>query len=149
MKRQTRILIWLSFAGAVLLVLGFKAWRLGWLLPKPPLALNGQPAVVVFIKIHGVCECEQFVNDNARAQAANWPVDARSWLLLHQIDIEHRPDLAKQYKVIRAPSMLLLDASGEIVWRQDDVITDELPLDLTTIEMKISDLLTSENGQNP
>jgi len=148
MKRQTRFLIWLIFAGSVLLVLGFKAWQLGWLQPRQSLELNGQPAVLVFVKHRGVCECEQFVNGNARAQAASWSDKARHDMMLHQIDIEQRPDLAKQYKVIRAPTMLLLDATGEIVWRQDDVITDQLPLDLPAAEAQITRLLTSEGNGN-
>ncbi|MBU0511203.1 MAG: hypothetical protein KKD28_09185 [Chloroflexi bacterium] len=143
MKRNTRILIWLCFSGAVLLVLGLKAQQLGWLQPRPSLELNGQLAVLIFVKIHGVCECEQFVNGNARSQVANWPTETRYGLPLHQIDIEQRPDLAERYKVIRAPSMLLLDASGEIVWRQDDVISDGLPLDIEKIEVQIATLIES------
>lgn len=143
MNRQTRFLVWIVFTITVLLVLGIKARQFGWLLPKPQLGLNGQPAVLVFVKHHGVCECEQFVNGNARAQAASWTVEARHEMALHQIDIEQRPDLVRQYKVLRAPSMLILDAAGEIVWRQDDVITDQQPLDLPAAEDQIIQILAS------
>jgi hypothetical protein len=34
----------------------------------------------------------------------------------------------KKYKVIRAPTLLLLDAAGEIILRQDNVVRDDEPL---------------------
>jgi hypothetical protein len=129
-----------GFIGAVLLVLGLKASQLGWLQSKTPLALNGQPAVLVFIQYRYVCECEAYVNGNARSQVANWPTEERGNLSLHLVDIEQRSDLAKRYKVTRAPSLLLLDSAGEVVWRQDGVTrstSDELPLDIKQIEVQI------------
>jgi hypothetical protein len=145
MKRNTSVLIWIGFIGSVLLILGVKAWQVGWLRPKTSLELNGQPTVLVFVKYRYVCECEGYVNGNARSQVVNWPMDALGGVPLHLIDIEQRTDLVKRYKVIRAPSMLLLNADGEIVWRQDDVISDELPLDLSAAEAQILALLESEN----
>lgn len=141
MKTRNRLFISISFAGAVLLVFGMKAWNLGWLQPKSPLELNGQPAVLVFVRYDGVCECELFVNGNARSQIANWPPEERNGMQLFQIDIERRIDLANHYNVVRAPSMLLLDANGEIVWRQDGVINNDLPLDLASCEIYIQALL--------
>ncbi|MCJ7700847.1 MAG: hypothetical protein MUO62_04645 [Anaerolineales bacterium] len=149
MKTRARLFVWIGFIGTVLLVLGLKARQLGWLEVKPPLELNDQPAVLIFIRYNGACECELFVNGNARAQVANWVPEARGDVQLHQIDIEQRSDLARQYKVIRAPSMLLLDASGQIIWRQDDVLSDGLPLDLAAAEVQIAGLLASEERWNP
>jgi hypothetical protein len=115
MNRRGRILTWIGFLGAMLLVLGLKARQLDWLQPKTPLELNGQPAVLIFVKYRYVCECEAFINSNACSQALNWPSDARGGVSLHLIDIEQRSDLAKRYKVIRAPSILLLNADGETI----------------------------------
>ena len=133
----------MGFIGAVLLVLGLKAHQLGWLQPKAPLELGGQPAVLVFIQYRYVCECEAFVNGNARSQVANWPPEAREYVPLHLIDIEQRADLARRFDIIRTPSMLLLDADGEMLWRQDGVTestSDDLPLDLDGIETNIKAL---------
>lgn len=146
MNRSTRLFIWIGFFGAVLLVLGLKAHQLGWLQPKAALALNGQPAVLVFVKYRYVCECEAFVNGNARTQVANWPAEVRAKLPLHLIDIEQRSDLARRYDVILTPAMLLLDADGEVVWRQDGITlstSDGLPLDLEQITDQIARLLQS------
>ena len=63
---------------------------------------------------------------------------------LFQVDIDQRPDIARQYKAIRAPSMVLLNQDGEIVWRQDGVINDELPMDFQSLQIQITGLLTSE-----
>jgi xanthine dehydrogenase accessory factor len=35
------------------------------------------------------------------------------------VDFSHRPDLARQYDVARTPALVLLDAAGEVVWKQD------------------------------
>jgi hypothetical protein len=152
MKPKARLFVWMGFTGAVLLVLGLKAHQLGWLQPKAPLDLNGQPAVLVLVKYRYVCECEAFVNGNARSQVANWPAEARANLPLHLIDIEQRADLARHFEVIRAPSMLLLDAYGEILWRQDGVTqstSDGLPLDLDGIEAHIAALAQAAEMENP
>jgi hypothetical protein len=67
MNTKTRIFVWTGFIAAVLLVLGLKVHQLGWLQAKAPLELNDQPAMLVFVKYRYVCECEAFVNGNARA----------------------------------------------------------------------------------
>ena len=147
MNVKARRFVWLSFIGTVLLVLGLKAHQLGWLQPKAPLGLNDHPAVLVFIQYRYVCECEAFVNGNARSQVANWPLEARGDLPLHLIDIEQRTDLTKRFEVIRTPSMLLLDEDGEILWRQDGVTestSNDLPLDLDDIEARIAGLVEIE-----
>jgi hypothetical protein len=49
--------------------------------------------------------------------------------------------LKSKYKVIRAPTLLLLDAAGEIILRQDNVASDDEPLDLAEFEIQIQALL--------
>lgn len=149
MKKNIRLIIWIGFIGSVLLLMMVKAWQLGWLQPKTPLNFAGQPAVLVFVKYHGVCDCEQYVNDNARAQVDSWQSDEFDGINLFQVDIDQRPDIAKQYKAIRAPSMVLLNQDGEIVWRQDGVLNDELPMDLPSLQVQIADLLTFKERHSP
>ncbi len=148
---RTRWLVWLGFIGAVLVVMGLKAWQLGWFQTKAPLVLDGRPAVLVFVKKRGICECEQVVIDNAHAQIDGWSENDRQGLPIHQIEMDLRPGLARQYDVIRVPSLLVLDASGQIVWRQDGVTkftSDEYPLDLDQVQNQIAALLQYQQQES-
>jgi len=49
--------------------------------------------------------------------------------------------LARQYEVIRAPSLILLDSDGKIVWRQDESASDESPLDIIQAKYQIDTFL--------
>jgi len=124
--------IWTLFLGALVLTLSLKAVQLSWFAPRPPLEPDGQPALLFFNKARG-CECELFVYDNAEAQMDGWDAPVQ----VIRIDLDRRPDCARQYQVIRAPTMILLDAAGQIVWRQDEGLSDEAPLDLERVEILI------------
>jgi hypothetical protein len=129
--------IWLIFGLALVIVLGLKANQSGWFSPRPPLELDGQVSLLFFNKDRG-CECELVVYHAAEAQVNAWSEHARSGVPIYTINLERRPDLASQYKVIRAPTLILLDVKGQVVWRQDTGISDEAPLDLKTAESHIS-----------
>lgn len=129
---MNRKVIWLLFFGALVLILGLKAVQLGWFIPRPPLELNGEPALLFFNKVRG-CECELFVYNNANAQINAWNAPVR---IVH-IDLERRPDLAQQYGIIRAPSLVLLNAAGQVAWRQDEGLSDEAPLDLKQVKVQV------------
>jgi hypothetical protein len=58
--------------------------------------------------------------------------------------LKHHLDLAHEYQVICTPTLLLLDSADQIVWRQNEVITDELQFDLMTLERQIEPLETGE-----
>lgn len=152
MNRRSRLVVWIGFTGCMLLVLGLKARQLGWLQPKAALELNGQPAVLVFVKYRYVCECEAFVNGNARAQVTNWHTETHNDVPLHLIDIELRADLARHYHVIRTPTLLLLNSDGDVVWRQDGITqstSDGLPLDLDELMNQITKLIATSNMEKP
>jgi hypothetical protein len=136
---MTRKALWIVFFAALFLTLGLKAAQLGWFTPHPPLELNGKPALLFFKKSRG-CECELFVYNNAETQMNSWNASVR---VIH-IDLDRRPDLARKYEVIRAPSLVLLNAEGQIVWRQDEGLSDESPLDLDQAEAWFESLI-----QNP
>jgi hypothetical protein len=57
-----------------------------------------------------------------------------------RIDMDQRPDLARQFDVIRAPTLVLLNVEGQAVWRQDEGLSDESPLDLNQAERQIEAL---------
>lgn len=123
------------FLSALTLTLELKAVQLGWFTPRPPLELDGKPVLLFFNKSRG-CECELLVYNNANAQMDDWIAPLR---VIH-IDLDHRPDLARQYGVIRAPTLVLLDAEGQAVWMQDEGLSDESPLDLNQVERQIEAL---------
>ena len=127
---MNRKVLWIIFFGALALTFGLKAAQLGWFTPHPPLELDGEPALLFFNKLRG-CECELFVYNNAEVQMNSWNASVR----VIRIDLDRRPDLARKYEVVRAPSLVLLNAKGQIVWRQDEALSDESPLDLDQIEV--------------
>lgn len=129
---MTRRVFWILFLASLTLTLGLKAVQLGWFAPRLPLELEGKPALLFFNKARG-CECELLVYHNANAQMDDWTAPLR---VIH-IDLDHRSDLARQYDVIRAPTLVLLDAEGQVVWRQDEGLSDESPLDLDQAERQI------------
>ncbi len=132
MKRNV---VWLLFFGVLALTLGLKAVQLGWFAPRPPPELDGQPVLLFFNKARG-CECELLIYHNANSQMDNWRAPVR----VINIDLDQRPDLAQTYGVIRAPTLILLDSAGEIVWRQDVGVSDEAPLDLDSAEAHLDKL---------
>jgi hypothetical protein len=129
---MSRKFIWILFLIALILTLGLKAAQLGWFNPRPPLELDGKPALLFFNKSRG-CECELSVYNNANAQMDGW--NARVQVI--RIDVDHRPDLAQQYEVIRAPALVLLNAKGQATWKQDEGLSDESPLDLKQAESQV------------
>ena len=120
----------------ILGILAYKTYDEGWFLPHTPLSLNREPALLFFNR-HKGCDCAKAVYSAAALQVLDWPATQRYGVKLIQIDLDRRPDLGEAFQVIRAPSLLLVDQSGQIVYRQDDVISDAKPLDLSTIEAEI------------
>jgi hypothetical protein len=76
---------------------------------------------------------------NADAQLAAWPQASRAGIQIFAIPLEKQCDLARQYRVMRAPAMLLIDETGEVVWRQDGAISSDLyPFELKRFEAQIN-----------
>ncbi len=123
------------FRIASFLTLGLKSVQPGWFAPRPPLDLDGKPVLLFFNKVRG-CECELFVYNNADAQMDIWNAPVR----VIKISMDRRPDLARQYEVIRAPTLLLLDAQGQVYWNHNEGLSDESPLDLDQAERQIEAL---------
>jgi hypothetical protein len=124
---------------AVLVVIAAKASRDGWLNPQPTL-VPGSPGLVFFNGSRG-CDCELYVYSNADRQLADWSEAQRGGLAVIGVSIHAPGTLKSKYKVIRAPTLLLLDAAGEIILRQDNVVSDDEPLDLAEFEIQIQALL--------
>lgn len=133
---RRRVGILTIFGSVVLALLVIKSFNDGWFEPRTPLALNNQPALVLFTLEHG-CECQMLVIRNAEAQLATWPLIEQEKIPLLRVDFNRRPDLVKQYNVARSPALVLLDALGQVVWKQDLGLSDEAPLDLVEAERQI------------
>ena len=136
MNRMTLVrnkLIWLILIGAIL---AFMAIRSGGLAARPPLELNGEPTLL-FINNDRGCDCVLAIYLRADQQIAAWPAESRHSVSLHRIHLEQRPDLGWQYRIIRAPTLLLLDAAGNEIWRQDEVTSDWRIFDLEAAEAQI------------
>ena len=84
------------------------------------------------------------VSNNANDQVASWSEEARQDIPVFKIDIERRPDLSEQYDVNRVPALLLLDSQGQLMWKQDYSINDDLPLDLIQFELEIQLLVMQQ-----
>jgi hypothetical protein len=123
----------------ILGVLSIKGMQRGWFEDHPPLDLKDQPALLFFNNDDG-CECVLYVYQNADAQIRAWTEAERSAIELHRIHLDDRIDLAKQFRVIRAPTLILIDAGGEVILRQDDVVSDDEPFDLDRFEEAIASI---------
>ena len=116
---------------------------MGWFAHRQPLVLNGQPALLFFTISRG-CDCQMKVVHNAEAQLAAWQLPANLGLSVIRLDFNRRLDLAKQYRVARAPALVLLETAGRVVWKQDEGLSDEAPLDLIQAQSQIDTLISDD-----
>jgi hypothetical protein len=130
----------LVVAGLAVGTLALKAAQDGWLSARPPLEVDGQPALIFFTLDRG-CECQMQVVHRAETQLAAWQVPTALGLNVIHVDFYRRPDLAEHYAVARAPALVLLDNHGEVVWKQDLALSDVAPLDLSQAQWQIEALV--------
>jgi hypothetical protein len=122
MIRVQKPRLWLLLIGAIVLMLGLKEMQ-GLVAAGPALALNGQPALLLFNSEEG-CECVQVFYRQADSVIAEWPAAARADVPVHRILLEERPDLRRRYHIERAPTLVLLDTDGQEVWRDRGVASN-------------------------
>ena len=139
-RRPVSLVVLISIIGVVL---GIKAVSRGWFSQRQPLVLNGQPALLFFTISRG-CDCQMMVVHNAEAQLTAWQLPANLGLSVIRLDFNRRLDLAKQYRVARAPALVLLDTAGRVVWKQDEGLSDEAPLDLIQAQSQIDALISDD-----
>ena len=134
-----------GFTVVLILFLSLKAVNEGWLLPRTPLPVEvGSEPVLLFFNKYKGCECELVVYQSAEAQIKSWIAEDRSGLPVYTYNLSRRPDLAKRFSIIRAPALLLLDATGNIFHQQNEIIADQVPFDLKSYEEKILILLKNK-----
>lgn len=133
---MSRKFLWLFFFLGLAFTLGAKAIWGGWLNMDETLDLNGKPALIFFTLSKG-CDCQMTVVRAAEAQLADWV----SPLPVHRVDFDRHRDLAEKFHVARAPALVLVNAKGQVVWKQDEGLSDESPLDLNQAERQIEALI--------
>lgn len=119
------VLVILLSAGIMM----YKAFDNGWLMSREPLDLSNAP-VLLFFNRHKGCECEMVVYKAAENQIIEWYEEERHGISIIRIDLDRRPDLGKQFDIIRAPALFLVDTDGNVLMGQKESISDTAPLDL-------------------
>lgn len=140
MKSRIQFTALLAVALAAALIVGTKAAQEGWFAPHPALDFNGEPALVFFTLSRG-CQCQMQVVHSAERQIDNWTEAGRRGLPVLPVDLIQRPDLGEQFGVDRAPALVLVGRDEEVVWRQDEGLSDQQPLNLAEAESQIDALL--------
>lgn len=133
--------VWFALLGAIVVLLGVKVGRPLLTPAGPPIELNNQPALLFFNNDEG-CECVLPLYARADSAIAAWMAAQRSQVPVQRILLYQRPDLQRRYKVERAPMLVLLDAKGQIVWREWGVASNPTVFNLERVEEKIR-LLTA------
>jgi hypothetical protein len=123
----------LGFLGILLIVLGAKYMVSSDWQEYAPLELGGKPAIL-FFTLEDCCECMQELVEKADNQVMNWPETARQGVQIIRIAFETRKGLASRYHVYRVPSLILLDSTGKIVYRQEFAINTREPFNLAEFE---------------
>jgi hypothetical protein len=140
---RRRIVGLVLFCAMVMALLVIKSFNDGWFEAHTPLDLNGQPGLVFFTLGRG-CECQMRVVRAAEGQLATWSVTRDGAIPIFRVDYSRRPDLARQYDVARAPALVLLDATGNVTWKQDVALSDDIPLDLYQAQSQVDVLLIKD-----
>lgn len=131
-QRWRLVLFGFFLTGFVVLKLVYS----GLLGPRQPLDLNDQPALIFFTLSRG-CECQMVVVEAAESQMASWQAPTSAGIQVLTVDLVRRAGLAQVYHVARAPALVLVDAAGEVIWKQDIGLSDKAPLDLAAAEAHI------------
>jgi hypothetical protein len=130
----------------VITIMAYKVIDRGWLEPHTAgteLVMTGTPTILFFNSYLG-CECARKVYIAADTQMAYWSEEDRMGVPVITVDLDRRYNMRKQYEVVRAPTLILLDAEENEIFRQSDVVTDDYPLDLETFERKIQELMRED-----
>jgi hypothetical protein len=122
---------------AVAAVLGVKSMKAAIVPSGPPLVVGGQPLLLFFNNEEG-CECVLPLYARADEVIAAWLPEHPGEIEVKRFVLDERPDLQRQYDVERAPMLLLLDASGRVMWREWGVAGNPDVFDLAALEEQIN-----------
>lgn len=140
LKKRSSSVLFIIFVLGVLIVLFLKGMHEGWFSPREQLVLEGKPVLLFFNRYKG-CECELVVYEAAEQQIVNWTEEDREGIEVVIFNLDRRADLKKQFGIVRAPTLILLNADGDIILKQDEGISDTEPLNLPLFEEIILEVM--------
>ena len=140
LKNRSSSVLFIIFVLGVLLVITLKGMHEGWLSSQEQFDFRGKPVLLFFNRYKG-CECELVVYEAAEHQIKNWAEEDRGGIEVMIFNLDRRSDLKKKYGIVRAPTLILLNATGEIIFKQDEGVKDTEPLNLPLFEEKILEVL--------
>lgn len=141
MEADKRYAIVLGLVGLILITLGIKLLPAWWAAVNPPADLSVR-SVVLFFNVDEPCDCMVELAQSADLQMAGWQDRYSGNIQVMRIGMQERQDLEAKYKVFRAPCLVLVDANGEVAWRQDYPLIEAGPFKLDELEQAITGLRT-------
>ena len=139
-KNRSSNVLFIFFVLGVLIVLFLKGMSEGWFSSRQQLVLEGKPVLLFFNSYKG-CECELVVYEAAELQIQNWAEEKRGGIEVMIFNLDRRADLKKQFGIVRAPTLILLNGAGDIILKQEEGISDTEPLNLSLFEKRIFEAL--------
>ena len=130
---QLRAGLLLMFASIVLGILIYKADLQKWYWSGKSLELNDSPALVFFNR-HKGCDCILKYYQMADVELLTWMENNQTGLQVILVDLDDQPGYALTYRIHFAPALLLLDADGDEILRQEGIINTEQVFDFTPFE---------------
>jgi hypothetical protein len=137
MNTLKRKAIGLGVLGLALIILGIKYLSLFLSLAGQQVMAQDGP-MILFFNVEEPCECMLELAESAEQQIASWPPEQRGKLPVVHIWMNERKDLEAKYKVFRAPCLILVNAQGQVIWRQDYPLIQNGPFDLVELEAVIA-----------
>lgn len=140
LKNRSSIALFIIFLLGIMILLFLKGMNEGWFSPQELPVLEGEPVLLFFNRYKG-CECELVVYEAAELQIENWAEENRRGIEVMIFNFDRRADLKRQFGIVRAPTLILLNAAGDIILKQDEGVSDTEPLNLPLFEEKIMEVL--------
>lgn len=136
LSSQQRKAICFGLVGLILILGGVKFALQASFPAQQSLELNQQPAIL-FVNVNQGCECMLELAHSADTQINEWTTTQSASLPVYRIDFDTQKKLLEKYRVFRAPCLILVDGSGNILWRQDYPLAEGGPFDLAQLEIEI------------
>ncbi len=129
-----------SVFGLALVLLGIKLAYELYYSSQATIDLNGKPALL-FVTDDHPCECAKKLLAEADFQIEHWIEPDRMQVEIIPVYIGDQRGLEAKYQIIRAPALILLDAQGQVIHRQDYPLIGGKPFDLPEFESEMERLV--------
>ncbi len=130
---QLRLGVILIFISLVLVVLVYKNDLQKWLIPVPDIERNGSPVLLVFNR-HKGCDCIVQYYEMAANEIQQWADSRSTEINILHIDLDNSPNYGVKFQIRFAPALILLDADGKELIRQEGILNKDQVFDLIAVE---------------